>query len=210
MRLEDLDTSKHGRLASPSADRNRGFIAEVLSQVLPQSGLVLEIASGTGQHVVHFARAMPHLTWQPSERDSDCLRSICGWIDLEALPNVRPPVQLDVQDARWPIEAADAIICINMIHIAPWSATHALMRGAGAALSAAGLLCLYGPYRIRGEHTSASNRAFDAQLRATDPQWGVRDLDEVAEEAAAAGLHLVRTFAMPANNMIVVFRKGGM
>ena len=89
MRLEDLDTSKHGRLASPSADRNKGFIAEVLSQVLPQSGLVLEIASGTGQHVVHFARAMPHLTWQPSERDSDCLRSISGWIDLEALPNVR-------------------------------------------------------------------------------------------------------------------------
>jgi hypothetical protein len=171
MRLEDLGASAGGRLFSPSAERNREPIAEVLSQVLPQSGLVLEVGSGTGEHAVHFARVMPHLTWQPSEQDADCLRSISGWAAVEGLPNVRPALYLDIVDDRWPIEAADAIVSINLIHIAPWSATRALMRGASGILPAAGHLSLYGPYRAAGKHTSASNRVFDAQLQAVNPEW---------------------------------------
>jgi hypothetical protein len=183
-------------------------IADVLSRVLPQSGLVLEVGGGTGQHAVHFGRVMPDLTWQPSEQDADCLRSILAWITIEALPNVRPPLYLDIADERWPIEGADAVVSINLIHIAPWSATRALLRGASSILSAARLLCLYGPYRVGGKHTSASNRAFDAQLQAANPEWGVRDLDEVSNEARAVDLELAQTFEMPANNMVVVFRNG--
>src|SRR5262245_28244441 len=194
MRLEDLNASNDGRLASPSAQRNKEPIAEVLAQVLPQAGLVLEVGSGTGEHTVHFARVMPHLTWQPSEQDNDCLRSISAWAGVEAQPNVRQPLYLDVTDAQWPIVAADAIISINMIHIAPWSVTQALLRGAGGILRPGGLLCLYGPYCVAGKHTSASNRAFDAQLRAMNSEWGVRDLDEVSSEARAFNLELERTF----------------
>jgi SAM-dependent methyltransferase len=208
MRLEDLDTSTDGRLFSPSAKRNKQPIAEAFSKVLPQSGLVLEVGSGTGQHIVHFARVMPHLVWQPSERDADCLRSISAWICIEAQPNVRTPLYLDINDERWPIDTADAVVSINLMHIAPRSATHTLLRGAAGVLSPAGLLCLYGPYRVRGKHTSASNRAFDAQLQAANPEWGVRDLDEVSNEARAVDLEFVRTLEMPANNLIVIFRKG--
>jgi hypothetical protein len=208
MRLEDLDASTDGRLWSPSAERNRQPIAEVLSRVLPQSGLALEVGSGTGQHVVHFARVMPQLTWQPTEQDADCLRSISAWASIEAQPNMRRPLYLDINAERWQIEATDAVVSINLIHIAPWSATHALLRGASSILPASGLLCLYGPYRVGGKHTSASNRAFDAQLQAVNPEWGVRDLDEVSDEASVVGLEFVRTFEMPANNLLVVFRKG--
>ena len=156
---------------------------------------------------MQFARVMPDLTWQPSEQDADCLRSISAWTSIEALPNVRPPLYLDITDERWPIEGADAVVSINLIHIAPWSATRALLRGASSILPAAGLLCLYGPYRVGGKHTSASNRAFDAQLQAANPEWGVRNLDEVSNEARAVDLEFVRTFEMPANNLIVVFQK---
>jgi SAM-dependent methyltransferase len=207
MRLEDLNASDDGRLASPSAERNRQPIAEVLAQVLPQSGLVLEVGSGTGEHAVHFARAMPHLTWQPSEQDAACLRSISSWIAVEAQANVRPPLSFDVTNAQWPIAAADAIVCINMIHIAPWSVAQALLRGASRVLPPGGLLCLYGPYCVAGKHTSASNRAFDEQLRAMNSAWGVRDLDVVSNEARALDIELERTFEMPANNLIAVFRK---
>ena len=207
MQLEDLNASRDGRLASPSAERNRGVIAGVLSQVLPQSGLVLEVGSGTGQHAVHFARLMPHLTWQPTEQDEDCLRSISAWAAVEPLANVRQPLYLDVTDTRWPIEVADAIICINMIHISPWSTTQALLRGAKHILPPAGLLCLYGSFRVAGKHTSASNRAFDAQLRAMNSEWGVRDLDAVSTEARAYNIELARTFEMPANNLIAIYRK---
>jgi SAM-dependent methyltransferase len=207
MRLEDLNASNDGRLASPSAQRNKEPIAEVLEQVLPQAGLVLEVGSGTGEHTVHFARVMPHLIWQPSERDSDCLRSITAWAAVEAQANVRQPLDLDVTDDQWPIAAADAIVCINMIHIAPWSVTQALLRGASRILPTGGLVCLYGPYRVAGKHTSASNRAFDAQLRAMNAEWGVRELDALSNEARAFNVELERTFEMPANNLIAVFRK---
>jgi SAM-dependent methyltransferase len=207
MRLEDLNATDDGRLASPSAARNREAIAKVLSQFLPQSGLVLEIASGTGEHAVHLAHVMPNLIWQPSEQDKDCLRSISTWAAAEMRENVLQPLCLDVTDAQWPIAAADAIVCINMLHIAPWSAAQALLRGAKRILPPRGLLCLYGPYRLAGKHTSASNQAFDMQLRATNSEWGVRDLEETAHEARTFDLKLARTIDMPANNLVVVFEK---
>src|SRR5262249_10089518 len=177
------------------------------SQVLPLSGVVLEVGSGTGEHAVHFARVMPHLIWQPTERDEDCLRSISAWAAVEQRANVQQPLYLDVTEARWPIETADAIVCINMIHIAPWSTTQALLHGTSRILPTAGLLCLYGPYSVAGKHTSASNRAFDAQLRAMNSEWGVRDSDAVTNEARVYNIELVRTFEMPANNLLAVFRK---
>jgi SAM-dependent methyltransferase len=207
MRLEDLNATGDGRLASPSAERNREPIARVLSQVLPQSGLVLEVGSGTGEHTIHFARVMPHLTWQPSERERDCLRSISAWAVVEAQANVLQPLYLDVADAQWPIANAEAIVSINMIHIAPWSVAQALLRGAKRILPRGGLLCLYGPYRVAGQHTSVSNREFDAQLRAMNSEWGVRDLDALANEARTFNIELARTCQMPANNLVVVFRR---
>ena len=201
------DERGDGRRHAASAERNRGPILEVLRRVLPESGLVLEIASGTGQHVVHFARALPSLEWQPSDVDPELRRSVSHWIRAEALPNVREPIALDVRHKPWPVQRADAILCINMIHIAPWEATEALF--AGAASIGPAVIVLYGPYRRSGAHTAPSNAAFDAQLRANDPSWGVRDLEAVVEVAAAHGFSLSEAVAMPANNFTVVFRKIG-
>ncbi|HEX2830831.1 MAG TPA: DUF938 domain-containing protein [Burkholderiales bacterium] len=197
------------RLTSPACDRNKEPILEVLRRVLPKSGLVLEIAAGSGQHAVHFSRALPMLTWQPSDADAAARASIEAWAAGEALPNLMPPIELDVRREPWPIERADAIVCVNMIHISPWTATLALMRGAGAILPGDGVLYLYGPYRVGGRHTAPSNEAFDASLRTHDAEWGVRDLDDVVKVAGAEGLALVETAAMPANNLSVVFRKHG-
>jgi uncharacterized protein DUF938 len=207
VRCEALGALANDRLVSPSAERNRAPISQVLSQVLPEQGVVLEISSGTGQHVVHFARAMPKLVWQPSERDAACLRSIVAWLAAENLPNVRPPLHLDVGASPWPIASAAALVCINMIHIAPWSATESLLRGGEALLSGGGVLCLYGPFRRQGRHTAPSNEAFDTQLRGRNQDWGVRDLDEVARLADKAGFDLLPTHEMPSNNLTVVFRK---
>lgn len=207
MRCETLDISAGGRLVSPSAERNKGPIADVLSQVMPAEGLVLEVSSGTGQHVVHFAARMPHLTWQPTERDEASLVSIAHWLAAEERPNIRPPVHLDVHDHPWPIGAAAAVVCLNMIHIAPWSAAQGLVRGAGAILGAGGVLFLYGPYRRGGWHTAPSNEAFDAQLRARDADWGVRDLEAIEDLAAAQGFGAAEVYEMPANNLSVVLRK---
>jgi hypothetical protein len=197
------------RLTSAACDRNKDPILEVLRRVLPKSGLVLEIAAGSGQHAVHFSRALPMLTWQPSDADAAARASIEAWAAGEALPNLMPPIELDVRKEPWPIERADAITCINMIHISPWAATLALMRGAGAILPEDGVLYLYGPYRVEGRHTAPSNEAFDAALRAHDAEWGVRDLGDVVKVASAEGLALVETVVMPANNLSVVFRKHG-
>jgi hypothetical protein len=207
VRCEELGSLANHRLVSPSAERNRAPISEVLSQVLPERGVVLEISSGTGQHVVHFARAMPNLIWQPSERDDDCLRSIVAWLSAEQLPNVCPPLHLDVSASPWPITSAAALVCINMIHIAPWSAAQALFRGGEGLLSGGGVACLYGPFRRQGRHTSPSNEAFDELLRRQDPDWGVRDLDEVSRLADTVGFDLLQTHEMPSNNLTVVFRK---
>ena len=195
------------RLVSPAAERNQEPIAQVLVRVLPESGVVLEIASGTGQHVAHFAKALPALTWQPSDPDARSRRSIAAWTAAQGLPNVRDPVDLEVHALPWPVRSADAIVCINMIHISPWSATQALFAGAGATLGINATVYLYGPYRRHGRHTTASNEAFDRSLRAQDPAWGVRDLDDVCGVAAGHGFDLIETVAMPANNLSVIFRR---
>jgi hypothetical protein len=200
-------TLSDGRWLSPSAERNKGPILEVLRRVLPERGMVLEIASGTGQHVVHFGRALPELVWQPSDPDPDLRGSVCALTGRERLANVRAPLDLDVREASWPIEAAQAIVCINMLHVAPWEATGALMAGAGRTLAKRGVLFLYGPYRRDGRHTAPSNEAFDASLRGQNPEWGVRDLESVAAAGAACGLELGEVVAMPANNLSLVFRK---
>ena len=207
VRCEELDVLPSDRLVSPSAERNKAAISAVLAQVLPERGVVLEVGSGTGQHVVEFARAMPNLIWQPSERDADCLRSIRAWLAVETLSNVRPPVQLDVGALPWPIDSAAALVCINMIHIAPWSATEALFQGSRSLLSGGGLLCLYGPFKRQGRHTSASNKGFDTLLRRQDPEWGVRDIDDVSRLADEAGLDLRQTHEMPSNNLTLVFAR---
>jgi SAM-dependent methyltransferase len=195
------------RETAPSAERNKQPILEVLARVLPPRGLVLEIGSGTGQHVAHFAKALPALTFQPSEMDLERHASIEAWVAAGKLSNVKPPLAIDLTKHPWPVTAADAIVCINVIHISPWEATLALMAGAGTILPAGGVLVTYGPYRRDGAHTSPSNAAFDASLRARNPLWGVRDLDEVAEVAGPEGLALEEVVAMPANNLTVVWRK---
>jgi SAM-dependent methyltransferase len=195
------------RRRAPAAERNRDAILAVLTRVLPESGVVLEIASGTGQHAVHCAAALPRVVWQPSDPDAASRDSIAAWRAHAGLANVDPPLALDVMNEDWGIDAADALVCINMIHISPWQATEALMRGASRRLRAGGVLYLYGPYRRNGVHTAPSNEAFDAQLRATDPRWGVRDLEAVRALAEANGFTLSEIVDMPANNLSVIFIK---
>jgi len=195
------------RRSAPHVARNAGPIAEVLRAVLPERGLVLEIASGSGEHALHVARAFPGLLVQPSDPEPAALRSIEAWRAEAGLFNLLPAVALDARAAEWPVAAADAILCINMIHISPWAATEGLMRGAGRLLAPGALLYLYGPYRQAGVETAPSNEAFDENLRARDPSWGLRDLEDVAAEAEANGLALDRIVAMPANNISVVLRR---
>ena len=194
------------RETAPSAERNKQPILEVLARVLPPRGLVLEIGSGTGQHVSHFARGLPALTFQPSEMDKSKHASIDAWVRHERLENVRPPLAIDLTRGQWPLDRVDAIICINVIHISPWEATVALMRGARELLPPGGVLVTYGPYRRNGAHTAPSNEAFDADLRSRDARWGLRDMEEVVRAANAQGLELVETVTMPANNFTLVFR----
>ena len=193
------------RRRAPAADRNKEPILDALRRVLPQRGFVVEIASGTGQHTAHFAAALPRLQWQPTEPDATYHDSIRAW--TEDLPNVKPPLALDVSERPWPVERADAILCINMIHISPWQSTLDLMDGAGAILPRGGVLFLYGPYKRNGSHTAPSNAAFDADLRSRNATWGVRDMEAVSEVAAKNGLGFVEAVAMPANNFSVVFEK---
>jgi SAM-dependent methyltransferase len=192
---------------APAAERNKGPILAVLRYVLPETGLVLEVASGTGQHVIHFANALPTLTWQPSDPDVEARTSIRAWIAESQLTNVREPLALDVREEPWPIESADAILSINMVHIAPWAATLGLMKGAARLLGGNGVLFLYGPYRRLGQHTALSNEEFDRELRSTNSDWGVRDLEAVAEAALESGLELHDIVEMPANNLSVLFRR---
>jgi hypothetical protein len=200
------------RLSSPATQRNRGPILEVLRRILPPVGTVLEIASGAGEHAIWFAQHFPDLVFQPSDPDPNHRASIAAWTATTGVTNVCLPLALDTTTPDWdanariPLELS-AILCINMIHVAPWSATLGLMRGAGKLLGPERLLYLYGAYKRDGQHTSPSNAAFDANLRGRDPSWGVRDLERVAEAAAAAGFALDEVVAMPANNLSVIFRK---
>jgi len=197
------------RRFAPATQRNREPLLAVLRRVLPASGTVLEVASGSGEHAVYFAAALPSLTWQPSDPDPAALASIAAWTAHASLANVLPPLVLDAAADPWPPVAADAVLCVNLVHIAPWEACVGLMRGAARALPAGGALVMYGPYRVGGAHTAPSNAAFDADLRARDARWGVRDLEAVVEEARALGFAHLETVAMPANNLTVVYRRGG-
>lgn len=197
----------NARRMAPATDRNRDAILAVLRDALPASGTVLEIASGTGQHAVYFAAALPGLTWQPSDPDATHRESIAAWTAHTQVANVLPPLAIDVRHAPWGIDAVAAIVCINMIHIAPWAAAEALFDGAGQRLGAGGVLYLYGPYRRDGAHTAPSNEAFDRQLRVADAEWGVRDMEAVIALGAAQGLVCEAIVPMPANNFSLVFRK---
>ena len=200
-------SSADHRQHAPATTRNRVPILDVLRPVLPPSGLVLVVASGTGEHVVHFARALPRLNWQPSDPSQEARGSISDWIAAEGLDNVRPPLDLDAADDTWPIDHASAVLCINMIHISPWTSTEGLMGGASRILDAGVPLYLYGPFRRAAKPIEPSNAAFDESLRNRDPRWGLRDLDEVAGCAGFHGFVLDRVFEMPANNLSVVFRR---
>ena len=195
------------RLHAPAAGRNREPILAVLRSHLPSHGLVLEVASGSGEHIVHFAQAFPSLEFQPSDADRQARASIDAWRAEAGLQNMRAAITLDAAAELWPISTADAVLCINMIHIAPWQAAVGLIHGAAALLRADCMLYLYGPFRREGAHTAPSNAAFDRSLRLQDPSWGVRDLEAVTALALAHGFAGPIVEAMPANNLSLVFRK---
>ena len=196
------------RRHAPATERNREAILAVLRDALPASGTVLEVASGTGEHAIHFAQALPGLVFQPSDPDLDALASIRAWAIAAKLNNVRPPLLLDASASDWPIAAADAILCINMVHISPWEATVGLLSGAARLLGEGAPLYLYGPYRRAGTATAPSNEAFDETLKRRDPRWGLRDLEAVVALAGEQGFGLERIVEMPANNLSLLFRRG--
>ena len=200
------------RQFSPSAARNCGPIREVLTRVLPKEGIALEIGSGTGEHVISFAKALPGLVWLPSDPDAASRASIKAWIATEGPANVCAPVAIDVRREAWGVEENapfDAMISLNMVHIAPWEAALGLLAGAGRLLRPDGVLFFYGPFMLGGTHTAASNAAFDADLKRRDPRWGVRDVEDLVGEAAFHGLELREVLEMPANNLSLVFVKAG-
>jgi cyclopropane fatty-acyl-phospholipid synthase-like methyltransferase len=202
-----MDPVHDYRLSSPAALRNRDPILGVLRTLLPSAGKVLEIASGTGEHIVHFAASFADLIWIPSDLSSESRASIQGWIQTERLPNVLAPLDLDAANAVWPIDRASAVIAINMVHISPWAATKGLFKGAARILPKAAPLLLYGPFSRSEETMAPTNIDFDADLRSRNPEWGIRSLDDVVREAAMAGLRLEHSIEMPANNLCVVFER---
>jgi len=192
---------------SAAAERNKGAILEVLGRVLPARGAILEVASGTGQHVVHFAQKLPDLTWQPSDPDPSACEAIESRVLRSGLGNIKDVVSLDVRGLPWPVTHSNALICINMVHISPWAATEALFENARGHLAAGCVLYLYGPYRRADYEIAPSNEAFDASLRAQNPAWGLRYLEDVARTAGDCGFNLEETVEMPANNLSLIFRR---
>jgi len=195
------------RRSAPAASRNREPIAEVLAEWLPADGTVLEIASGTGEHALWFAQRFPKLDWQPSDAHADALASIEAWREDSGLSNLRQPIVIDAGNPEWPIDRADAILNINMAHISPWAASLGLIAGAATVLAPEGSLILYGPWLKDGIETASSNLAFDADLKSRDPQWGLRRVEDFAQAAAAKGFDLVEMRSMPANNLMLLFRR---
>jgi SAM-dependent methyltransferase len=195
------------RLSSPAVCRNRGPILDILRTVLPTQGVVLEVASGSGEHIVYLARQLPALDWQPSDPSPAARASIAAWTAADRLTNVRPPLDLDAGALPWPVSAANAILAINMVHISPWAATQGLLHEAARLLPPAGLLYLYGPFIRAGVALAPSNAAFDADLRDRNGAWGLRDLAAVEAEAAEAGLEIEAVVPMPANNLSVIVRR---
>jgi len=206
--LADEAPNEADKRHAPATLRNRDAIADVLRGALPRRGTVLEVASGSGEHAVHFARAFPALDWQPSDPDPAALRSIAAYADDADLMNVAPPVMIDAGADDWPLDGADAVLCINMVHISPWAATLGLLRGAAKLLPPDGLLYLYGPYIQQGVETAASNLAFDQSLKSRNPLWGLRDVADVEAAAAERGFRLEAIVPMPANNLSLIFRSG--
>lgn len=206
--MDALNPTPEGALASPASVRNAGPILEVLKAHLPARGRVLEIAGGSGQHSVTFAGALPGLEWTPSDPSPEARASMAAWAGQANLPNLKPPLALDMLDeAGWPTDPTDVVVCINMIHISPWAATEGLMRLAGRALRRpGGLLALYGPYREADVELAPSNAGFDDSLKSRNPEWGLRDRDAVVAQAQTAGLALTLRVAMPANNIMLLFR----
>ncbi len=194
------------RRYAPASQRNRAPILSVLEGVLPASGTVLEVASGTGEHGAFLAPRFPRLTWQPSDPNPEMRKSIAAWIQAEG-PMMASPLELDARDGTWPIESAAAIVCINMIHISPWASCLGLMAGAGRILEEGGILYLYGPYKVKRQHTAESNAVFDQSLQSQNPDWGVRDIDDVIKAAGEQGLKFYQSIEMPANNLSVIFVK---
>jgi SAM-dependent methyltransferase len=194
------------RRSAPAALRNREPIAEVLADWLPRSGIVLELASGTGEHAAYFAERFPGLQWQPSDIHPDALNSIRAWREEASLSNLRPPALIDASAPDWPVDRADAVLSINMVHISPWSAALGLIDGAARILPVGGPLILYGPWLKDDIETAPSNLAFDADLKRRDPEWGLRSVEHFAEAAAVKGLHLDDTRSMPANNLMLLLR----
>jgi hypothetical protein len=201
------DGGRGAKRHAPATLRNRDAIVSVLADWLPRSGLVLEVASGSGEHIVHFAAAFPQLRWQPSDPDAAALTSIAAWCGEAAARNVAKPVALDAASCDWPVGGADALLCVNMVHISPWAATLGLFAGAARILPPGAPLILYGPYLEPGVQTAPSNAAFDASLRARDAAWGLRDLVAVKAAADEAGLIFEERRAMPANNLMLLFRR---
>lgn len=207
--MDTITTLPDGAAVSPAVARNTEPILEVLRAHLPARGRVLEIAAGSGEHAVAFARALPGLTWTPSDPSAEARASIAAWAGAATLPNLSAPLALDVLDeATWPTESVHAVVCINMIHISPWRATLDLMRLAGQSLTQpGGMLVLYGAFRETAVPLAPSNADFDRNLKARNPDWGLRDLDTVVETARAEGLHLTLRREMPANNLMLLFRR---
>jgi len=192
------------RKHAPATLRNREVIAEVLDEVLPRDGLILEIASGSGEHCAYFAERIGR-EWQPSDPDPTACASIAAW--TQALANVRAPLSIDAAGPEWPIARADAVLCINMVHISPWDATLGLLAGAARILPPGGPLILYGPFVRDGVETAPSNLAFDASLRARDAAWGLRQLEDVTAAARECGFDLAAVSELPANNVAVAYRR---
>ena len=201
------DLGRGVKREAPAAARNVGPIGDVLAEWLPADGLVLEIASGTGQHALAFARRFPALEWQPSDPDPDALASIAAW-QAEGPDNLRPPIRLDVM-ADWPVESADAILCVNMVHISPWQCSFNLLDGATRLLASGAPLILYGPWLESGVEPAPSNRAFDQDLRARNPGWGLRRVEDFAAEGALRGFVLAARRPMPSNNLMLRFEAQG-
>jgi hypothetical protein len=205
-RFYEAAAGADARRTAPAVLRNREYIADVLSEWLPEQGLVLEIASGTGEHVMFFADRFPKLEWQPSDANPDALASIASWCDASGSPNIQPPLELDASAPEWAIERADALLNINMVHISPWAAALGLLDGAARVLTTGGPLILYGPWLKDDIPTAPSNLAFDRDLRSRDPEWGLRRVEDFAAAAEKRGFRLEQTRLMPANNLMLLLR----